>query len=270
MVHGTISAIVCALFFWRQIDGVALTHDRRANTTNDGAGNQPGFYATNQLETIDNNTGRATFGFDPMDRIYSATSPSGVRTRFLFDGADMIAEYDDSGVVTHRYVHGPGVDEPLVWLVGDDTNDRQWLVADERGSIIATTDDDGDATVNQYGPYGEPASSNQGHYQYTGQMWLAEAGADLYYYKARIYSASLGRFLSVDPIGYADSLNPYAYVGNDPINFTDPWGLERITIDITCASDHPCSAWPPLSDFDLGQINAPTSSNALDSFFFTE
>ena len=86
-------------------------------------------------------------------------------------------------------------------------------------------DDDGDATVNQYGPYGEPASSNQGRFQYTGQMWLAEAGADLYYYKARIYSASLGRFLSVDPIGYADNLNPYAYVGNDPVNFVDPWGL---------------------------------------------
>ena len=84
-------------------------------------------------------------------------------------------------------------------------------------------DPSGYAAVNSYDAYGLPASGNIGWFQYTGQIWLEEAG--LYHYKARAYHPALGRFMQPDPIGYAAGMNMYAYVGGDPINATDPSGL---------------------------------------------
>ncbi|MFO1186225.1 MAG: hypothetical protein U1E87_01465 [Alphaproteobacteria bacterium] len=79
-----------------------------------------------------------------------------------------------------RYVHGPGTDEPAIWYEGAD---RRWLLADERGSIVAEVPSSGAVTKYTYDPYGAPSPDTGSRFRYTGQMWLPEIG--LYHYKAR-------------------------------------------------------------------------------------
>jgi YD repeat-containing protein len=119
-------------------------------------------------------SGSLGLAYDPAGRLYS-TDPGGVPTRMLYDGADVIAEYDGAGALLRRYVHGAGEDEPMVSY--DAAGNRSWLLADAQGSIIALTNAAGAATaINTYDEYGRPGASNAGYFQYTGQGWLAQAG----------------------------------------------------------------------------------------------
>jgi RHS repeat-associated protein len=47
----------------------------------------------------------------------------------------------------------------------------------------------------------------------------------LYYYRARYYDTTAGRFLSEDPIGFKGGVAFYPYVSNSPTNRSDPFGL---------------------------------------------
>ncbi len=107
-----------------------------------------------------------------------------------------------------------------------------WYLTNQLGTVRDIINSAGQRIVQlEYDSFGNVLSESNplagDRFKFTGREWDAELS--LYYYRARFYDPALGRFLSQDPIGFAagDS-NLYRYVGNSPLLFVDPFGLEEV------------------------------------------
>ena len=183
--------------------------------------------ARNQLRQItQSSTVGASYTYDALGRRTSKTSGT-IVTQYLYDGMNAVQE--TQGSIINPILTGLGIDERFA---RNDVTGRTYFFTDSLGSTLGLTDTTG-AMRQQYSydPYGNttPTDTTTGFtnpYQYTGR----EAdGPGLYFYRARYYSPTIGRFISEDPLGFGGGQNNfYAYAHSNPIMYMDRNGQDPV------------------------------------------
>jgi RHS repeat-associated protein len=224
-------------------NGTSFVYDLNGNTVEKADGTDTWTYewdGENRLtRVLKNSVEVARFQYDPLGRRVEKVA-GGVTRSYAYDGEDILRETAGSAAV--KYVHGPGIDEPLASEDGGGVLSH--VHADGLGSVVKVTSSTGTVTLTrQYDAWGNlQVGSGVSGYAFTGREWDSETG--LYYYRARYYDAQVGRFNSEDPIGFHGGVNYYNYVGNGPVRFIDPLGLYSCTYYIRehyleCTPDNP-------------------------------
>jgi len=161
------------------------------------------------------------YSYDALGRL-SSRAASGVVTSFVYDGADVVLDRASDGSAID-YLNGAGVDDKLRQVRSG--SGPLYFLQDHLGSTGALVDSNAAVVERvQYEPFGSSTSSALTRYGFTGREHDQATG--LIYMRARWYDPKQGRFITQDPIGFGGGdTNLYAYVGNDPVNLTDVFGL---------------------------------------------
>jgi RHS repeat-associated protein len=167
--------------------------------------------------------GTVSYRYDPLGRRIEKISPTATSI-FAYDGDNLIEETNSSGGAVARYAQTENVDEPLAMLRSSTTS---YYHADGLGSVTSLSNGAG-ALAQTYGydSFGKQLSATgslTNPFQYTARELDSESG--LYFYRARHYDPTIGRFLSEDPLRFSGGTNFYAYVSNRSVDFVDAFGL---------------------------------------------
>ncbi|MHB8882686.1 MAG: RHS repeat domain-containing protein [Thermodesulfovibrionales bacterium] len=209
-------------------------HDNNGNITSKTDGTAVTLYEydhANRLKKVTMPDGStAEYKYDALWRRIEKTVTMGSATtitRYIYDGFDILAEYDENNAIKTRYTFNIGIDDPIAM---ERSGQSHYYHKDALGTITKLTDSAGNVVQSyEYDAYGKIThrlnASFEQPFTFTGREYDSETG--LYYYRMRYYDSEIGRFISEDPIGFAGGINKFAYVVNNPENWVDPLGLWR-------------------------------------------
>jgi RHS repeat-associated protein len=164
------------------------------------------------------------YKYDGLGRRIQRTTTAGGNERYIYDGQNILIDLNADSSVATTYLNGPGIDNQLRQTSA--TTGVSYYLTDQVGSTAALTNTSGNIVeLLAYDSFGNSSGSSLTRYTYTGRELDPDTG--LMYYRARFYDPQVGRFVSEDPAGLSPGINPYVYVGNDPIQWSDPSGLCR-------------------------------------------
>jgi RHS repeat-associated protein len=235
------------------------------NVVYDGVGNtieQPtrtgvrrlSYFASGKVRGITEGAAQANFRYDAFGNVQELdVTGSGIsdarhdrRYGGLIERHDEVIDGTATAFVS-RNIPGPGVmiskrGTGNEWIFGFGELRGNRFFVDGTGAFVQSAD---------YQPYGEAESkgAQPGSAKYTSLQWNgrdALGAFNLSHLGARLYDPVIGRFLSRDPLVVprtAATTNAYAFVTNDPVNFSDPSGLqENFCFGFLC----PSSGAPPM------------------------
>ncbi len=241
------------------IDASPIAHDPTGNLTRNASDTLDRYTwdFDNRLLAADvdqDGTADCLYRHDALGRRVSKTVPEGEGSATtVFMGTvqavihspramQVVAEYAADAAPAsplRKFVYAEYIDEPVMMLsTSGATTTPYYYHQNSLYSVAALTEASG-AVVERYAysAYGKPlfldananlldpqASTIGNPYLFTGRRLDEETG--LYYYRARMYDAELGRFVSRDPIGYrAGDVSLYRYAGGNSLLWLDPEGF---------------------------------------------
>ena len=232
--QGAVGRTVNAGNQYTQIGANALRYDLNGSLTNWSNRDFTYDYLARLTEVRSNGLTVARYSYDAMNRRVSKDlTAGGTRFVYYYDNENIVEE-TANGSGWRKYIYAATIDTPVVMLAGSET---YYYLRDWRANIAAITDTTGrPVELYKYTIFGQTSifdgngnpltQSLLGNiWIFAGRQWDAESG--LMHNRNRAYSAELGRFLQRDPAGYSDGMNLYAYAGNNPLLFSDPYGLYR-------------------------------------------
>ena len=219
------------------------------------------FNQLNQLTAVNSASLSASYVYDPLGNRIAQTI-NGATTNFQIDPAglgNVVATYASaSGPVTH-YTYGLG----LVSQVSS-TGVAAYYDFNNIGSTVGITSTVG-TYVNQYSylPFGQTitvAAALTNPFTFVGGAGVQNDGTGLLDMRARSYDPALGQFGQPDPLGIlGEDSNIRHYVGNDPVNITDPTGTSMrstiyAAISAVCLIGPPGEHFHPTPDEQQGTV----------------